>query len=159
MEDKQHKSLMQRAINLAESGMKKGYGGPFGAVVVKEGKIIGEGFNTVLHSNDPTAHAEILAIRDACKTLGTFELKDCTIYTSCDPCPMCLGAIYWARLKKVVYACKKEDAGQISFDDNNFYGEIAKDMEHRKIDFEELMRDEAIPLFRMWKEKPDKINY
>ena len=150
---------MQRAIELAENGMEKGYGGPFGAVVVKDGEIIGEGFNTVLHSNDPTSHAEILAIRNACKKLGSFELKDCTIYTSCEPCPMCLGAIYWARLKKVVYAAKKEDAAQISFDDDNFYGEMAKDMKDRQIDFEELMRDEALPLFSIWKEKPDKTNY
>lgn len=154
-----HNSFMQRAIELAETGMEKGHGGPFGAVVVKDGEIVGEGFNSVIHSNDPTAHAEILAIRNACKNLGTFELKDCTIYTSCEPCPMCLGAIYWARLKKVVYAAKKEDAAQISFDDDDFYGEMAKDMEDRQIDFEELMREKALPLFRNWKEKPDKIQY
>ncbi|MGM0621118.1 MAG: nucleoside deaminase, partial [Bacteroidota bacterium] len=98
MEIKQHNSFMRRAIELAEKGMSNGHGGPFGAVVVKDGKIVGEGYNSVIHSNDPTAHAEILAIRNACKNLGTFELKDCTIYTSCEPCPMCLGAIYWARL-------------------------------------------------------------
>ena len=150
---------MQRAIELAENGMEKGYGGPFGAVVVKDGEIIGEGYNSVIRSNDPTAHAEVLAIRNACENLGSFELKDCTIYTSCEPCPMCLGAIYWARLKKVFYACKKEDAAQISFDDDDFYGEMAKDMEDRRIDFKELMRDEALPLFRVWREKPDKIRY
>jgi len=150
---------MQRAIELAENGMKEGYGGPFGAVVVKDGKIIGEGYNSVIHSKDPTAHAEVLAIRDACKNLETFELKDCIIYTSCEPCPMCLGAIYWARLKKVVYACKKEDAAQISFDDDDFYGEMAKDMKHRRIDFEELMRGKALPLFKIWREKTDKTNY
>lgn len=154
-----HKSFMQRAIELAENGMEKGYGGPFGAVVVKDGEIVGEGFNSVIHSNDPTAHAEILAIRNACKKLGTFELKNCTIYTSCEPCPMCLGAIYWARLEKVVYACKKEDAAQISFDDDDFYGEMVKDMKDRRIDFEELMRDEALPLFSIWKGKPGKTMY
>lgn len=159
MVNRQHNLFMHRAIELAENGMENGYGGPFGAVVVKDGEIVGEGFNSVIHSNDPTAHAEVLAIRDACKNLGTFELKDCTIYTSCEPCPMCLGAIYWARLKKVVYAAKKEDAAQISFDDDDFYGEMAKDMEDRQIDFEELMREKALPLFRAWKEKPDKINY
>ena len=158
MENK-HNSYMQRAIDLAENAMEKGYGGPFGAVVVKDGKIIGEGYNTVLRSNDPTAHAEVLAIRDACRNLETFELKDCTIYTSCEPCPMCLGAIYWARLKKVVYAAKKEDAAQISFDDDNFYGEMAKNMEDRQIDFEELMREKALPLFSKWNQKPDKTAY
>ena len=159
MEINLHDSFMQRAIELAENGMEKGYGGPFGAVVVKDGKIVGEGYNSVIHSNDPTAHAEILAIRNACKNLGTFELKDCTIYTSCEPCPMCLGAIYWARLKKVVYAAKKEDAAQISFDDDNFYGEMAKNMEDRQIDFEELMREKALPLFSKWNQKPDKTAY
>jgi len=159
MENIKHQSFMQRAIHLAENGMEKGYGGPFGAVVVKAGKIIGEGYNAVLHSNDPTAHAEVLAIRDACKNLGTYELKDCTIYTSCEPCPMCLGAIYWARIEKVVYAAKKEDAAQISFDDDNFYGEMAKDMKDRNIDFEELMRKKALPLFEKWNNRPGKINY
>jgi len=159
MENKQRNSFMLRAIELAEKGMTEGYGGPFGAVVVKDGEIIGEGYNSVIRNSDPTAHAEILAIRNACENLGTFELKDCTIYTSCEPCPMCLGAIYWARFKKVVYAAKKEDAAQISFDDADFYAEMAKDMEHRKIDFEELMRDQALPLFNTWKEKPDKIPY
>lgn len=159
MEDKQHQSFMERAIHLAENGMEQGFGGPFGAVVVKDGKIIGEGYNTVLRTNDPTAHAEVLAIRDACKNLGTYELKDCTIYTSCEPCPMCLGAIYWARIEKVVYAAKKEDAAQISFDDDNFYGEMAKDMKDRNIDFEELMRNKALPLFEKWNNRPGKINY
>ncbi|HKL33780.1 MAG TPA: nucleoside deaminase [Tangfeifania sp.] len=159
MENKKHNSFMRRAIELAESGMEKGHGGPFGAVVVKDGQIVGEGYNSVIRSNDPTAHAEILAIRKACEKLGTFELNDCIIYTSCEPCPMCLGAIYWARIEKVVYACTKEDAAQISFDDDNFYGEMAKDMEHRKINFEERMRSEALPLFKIWKEKPDKTNY
>ncbi|SHJ65861.1 tRNA(Arg) A34 adenosine deaminase TadA [Tangfeifania diversioriginum] len=159
MDNKQHNSFMQRAIELAEKGMNNGFGGPFGAVVVKDGKIVGEGYNSVIHNNDPTAHAEVLAIREACKNLTSFELNDCTIYTSCEPCPMCLGAIYWARISKVVYACTKEDAAQISFDDDDFYGEIAKDMKHRKIDFEELMRDKALPLFSKWKMKPDKKNY
>jgi len=159
MDNKQHNSFMQRAIELAEKGMNNGFGGPFGAVVVKDDKIVGEGYNSVIHNNDPTAHAEVLAIRKACENLATFELKDCTIYTSCEPCPMCLGAIYWARIKKVVYACTKEDAAQISFDDDDFYGEMAKDMEHRRIDFEEVMRDKALPLFSKWKVKPDKTNY
>jgi tRNA(Arg) A34 adenosine deaminase TadA len=159
MDNKQHKTFMKRAIELAEKGMNNGSGGPFGAVVVKDAKIVGEGYNSVIRSNDPTAHAEVLAIRKACENLATFELKECTIYTSCEPCPMCLGAIYWARIKKVVYACTKEDAAQISFDDDDFYGEMAKDMKHRKIDFEELMRGEALPLFKIWREKPDKTNY
>lgn len=150
---------MLRAIELAENGMEKGFGGPFGAIVVKDGKTIGEGFNSVIHTNDPTAHAEILAIREACNHLGTFDLHGCTLYTSCEPCPMCLGAIYWARIKKVVYACKKEDAAEISFSDHDIYEELEKEMEHRKIDFEELMRDEALTLFKKWKEKPDKLRY
>ncbi len=154
-----HNSFMQRAIELAENGMEKGHGGPFGAVVVKDGEIVGEGFNSVIHSNDPTAHAEVMAIRNSCKNLGSFELKDCTIYTSCEPCPMCLGAIYWARIEKVVYAAKKEDAAQISFDDDNFYGEMAKDMKDRQIDFEELLREKALPLFSKWNQKPDKTTY
>lgn len=153
------KDFMARAIQLAEKGMENGSGGPFGAVVVKDGKIVGEGYNNVLSKNDPTAHAEILAIREACKNLNRFQLEDCTIYTSCEPCPMCLGAIYWARLQKVFYACTQEDAAAIAFDDQHLYEELEKDPDDRKIKFESLMRNEALPLFKKWKQKPDKTPY
>ena len=152
------KDFMREAIALSLKNIEE-EGGPFGAVIVKDGNIIAKGTNRVTANNDPTAHAEINAIRKAAQQLGTFDLSGCRIYSSCEPCPMCLGAIYWARLEKVVYACKKEDAAQISFDDDDFYGEMAKDMEDRQIDFEELMREKALPLFNTWKEKPDKTNY
>ncbi|HDR50187.1 MAG TPA: nucleoside deaminase, partial [Mariniphaga anaerophila] len=126
------KEFMLRAIQLAEKGMKNGCGGPFGAVVVKEGKIIGEGYNNVISKNDPTAHAEILAIREACRNLESFQLTDCTLYTSCEPCPMCLGAIYWARPEKVFYACTREDAAEVDFDDQFIYEELEKETENRK---------------------------
>ncbi|MGC9355437.1 MAG: nucleoside deaminase [Mariniphaga sp.] len=153
------KDFMARAIQLAEYGMENGSGGPFGAVVVKDGKIIGEGCNNVISKNDPTAHAEILAIREACKNLGSFQLDDCTIYTSCEPCPMCLGAIYWARLKKVFFACTQEDAADIAFDDQHIYEELEKQPDDRQIKFENLMRSEALPLFKKWKYKSDKTSY
>ncbi len=153
------KDFMARAIQLAEKGMGNGSGGPFGAVVVKDGKIVGEGYNNVLSKNDPTAHAEILAIREACENLNSFQLEDCTIYTSCEPCPMCLGAIYWARLQKVYYACTQEDAAEIAFDDQHIYEEMEKQPGDRNIKFESLMRNEALPLFKKWKSKPDKTPY
>lgn len=150
---------MHRAIQLAEKGMKNGSGGPFGAVVVKNGKIIGEGYNSVISSNDPTAHAEVLAIREACRKLNSYQLEGCTIYTSCEPCPMCMGAIYWTRLQKVFYACTREDAAEIQFDDQFIYEELGKAHDKRQIDFKNLMREEALPLFKKWKEKPDKTPY
>lgn len=153
------KDFMARAIQLAEYGMENGSGGPFGAVVVKKGKIIGEGYNNVISKNDPTAHAEILAIREACRNLDRFQLTDCTIYTSCEPCPMCLGAIYWARLKKVYFACTQKDAAKIAFDDQHIYEEMGKQPDDRRIKFESLMRHEALPLFKQWKNKPDKTPY
>jgi guanine deaminase len=153
------KEFMARAIQLAEKGMENGSGGPFGAVVVKDGKIIGEGCNNVISKNDPTAHAEILAIREACKNLDSFQLDDCTIYTSCEPCPMCLGAIYWARLHKVFYACTHKDAAEIDFDDQLIYKELEKKPENRQIEFENLMRSDALPLFKKWKYKSDKTSY
>ena len=153
------KGFMLRAIQLAEKGMENGSGGPFGAVVVKDGKIIGEGYNRVISANDPTAHAEVLAIREACRNLNSFQLDGCTIYTSCEPCPMCLGAIYWARPRMVYYACTREDAAAIHFDDRFIYEELGKDMNQRRIQFEGLMRKEALPLFKRWKEKADKNHY
>jgi tRNA(Arg) A34 adenosine deaminase TadA len=153
------KDFMARAIQLAEKGMENGSGGPFGAVVVKDSKIVGEGYNNVISKNDPTAHAEILAIREACRNLDSFQLDDCAIYTSCEPCPMCMGAIYWARLQKVYYACTQEDAAEIAFDDRHIYDELEKEPGDRKIKFENLMRNEALPLFKQWKNKPDKTPY
>lgn len=151
--------FMRRAISLANDGMTNGTGGPFGAVVVKDDKIIAEGCNMVSSTNDPTAHAEVIAIREACAKLNTFQLDDCTIYTSCEPCPMCLGAIYWARPKQVFYACTKADAAAINFDDNFIYQEIAKEPLNRKIPFTSLLRDEALPVFKAWHNKEDKKVY
>jgi tRNA(Arg) A34 adenosine deaminase TadA len=151
--------FMQRAIFLAEKGMTENAGGPFGAVVVKNDQIIGEGYNSVTSSNDPTAHAEVLAIRNACRNLGSHQLKDCTIYTSCEPCPMCLGAIYWARPLRVVYACQRDDAAAIDFDDQFIYDEMEHSMNNRKIEFLQLMREEALSLFRKWSKKIDRIKY
>ncbi len=150
---------MQAAIRLAEKGMDGNSGGPFGAVVVKNGEIISEGYNQVTSGNDPTAHAEIIAIREACKKLGSFQLDDCEIYTSCEPCPMCLGAIYWARPKKVFYACTRHDAAAANFDDQFIYDELKLKIEERKVDFENIIREEGISLFEKWKSKSDKTEY
>ncbi len=151
--------FIRRAITLAEKGMREGAGGPFGALVVKDGKIIAEGFNKVTSTNDPTAHAEIVAIRDACAQSGEFQLAGCTLYTSCEPCPMCLGAIYWARPERVVYAADRFDAASAAFDDQFIYDEINEDMKSRKIPFDQLLREEAVAVFNSWKVKNDKINY
>ena len=140
-------------------GMKKGHGGPFGAVVVKNGKIIGEGWNQVTSANDPTAHAEVSAIRSACKNLNHFELDGAEIYTSCEPCPMCLAAIYWARIEKIYYANTRKDAADIQFDDDLIYQEIPKDISQRKIEMKQLLRDEAHQVFKEWENKQDKIRY
>jgi tRNA(Arg) A34 adenosine deaminase TadA len=134
-------------------------GGPFAAIVVKDGKIVGKGTNLVTSANDPTAHAEIVAIRDACKNLGTFHLHGCEIYTSCEPCPMCLGAIYWARIEKIYYAGTREDAKEAGFDDSKFYIEVCKPVSQREITMENIMRDEAREAFKAWIEKEDKIPY
>lgn len=157
--NKRDSYFMQRAIDLAKKGIDSNSGGPFGAVVVKNNKIIAEGFNKVTSTNDPTAHAEIVAIKEACKKLGSFQLDDCIIYTSCEPCPMCLGAIYWARPKKVYYACNREDAAMIDFDDQFIYDEIDKPIENRQITFDNIMRNNAIKVFKNWKDKSDKIEY
>ncbi len=150
---------MSKAIDLAKKGVNSNAGGPFGAVVVKNGKIIAEGYNKVTSKNDPTAHAEVVAIRNACKKLNSFQLDDCIIYTSCEPCPMCLGAIYWARPKKVYYACTREDAANIDFDDEFIYTEILKEINGRKIPFINILREEASKVFKNWNEKEDKIKY
>lgn len=151
--------FLERAIELSKYGMQTGKGGPFGCVVVKDGKIIGEGYNEVVTTNDPTAHAEVVAIRNACKTLNTFQLTDCDIYASCEPCPMCLGAIYWARPKRVIYANTKEDAAAIHFDDQFIYDEIEKPGEQRQIVFIHHPHKKAIDVFEEWKRMPGKIEY
>ena len=150
--------LMRRAIELSENSVRNG-GGPFGAVIAKDGEIIAEGSNKVTINNDPTAHAEVCAIRNACKILNTFELANCVIYTSCEPCPMCLGAIYWARLSKIFYANDRKDAAKIGFDDDFIYEEIAIEPQYRKKPSEILLRNEAINAFRMWTLKDDKTKY
>ena len=151
--------FMQRAIRIAQNGIDKNAGGPFGAVVVKNGEIISEGWNQVTSTNDPTAHAEIMAIREACRRLDSFQLEDCVLYTSCEPCPMCLGAIYWARPKKIFYACTREDAAKVGFDDQFIYDEIAGEIGERKIETINFMREESLVVFENWENKEDKIEY
>ena len=151
--------FMARAIELAREGMDANAGGPFGCIVVKDGEVIGEGNNRVTSTSDPTAHAEVVAIREACRSLNAFQLDGCTIYTSCEPCPMCLGAIYWARPERVFYACTREDAALIGFDDDFIYEELEKSNEDREMVLLGLMRDEALEVFRSWAKKPDKIEY
>ncbi len=153
------KSFMRQAIELAKNGMLAGNGGPFGCVIVKDGKIIGQGSNMVLKTNDPTAHAEVVAIREACKNLKHFQLEGCEVYTSCEPCPMCLGAIFWARPARVFYACTKEDAADAGFDDEFIYQEIEITPEKRQIPMIAMMREESLEAFALWKEKGDKTLY
>jgi tRNA(Arg) A34 adenosine deaminase TadA len=157
--EKDHSYFLKRAIQLAEEGMDKGQGGPFGAVIVKNGEIIAEANNKVTVSNDPTAHAEVVAIRKACEKLQDFQLKNCILYTSCEPCPMCLGAIYWARPEEVYYALTREDAARIGFDDQFIYDEIALKMDDRKIPFVNLLREEGLPVFQKWEAKGNRIDY
>jgi guanine deaminase len=153
------REFMERAIALSRKNVESGAGGPFGAVIVLNGKIVGEGCNNVTSSNDPTAHAEVMAIRQACKGLNQFELSGAEIYTSCEPCPMCLSAIYWARIAKIYFANTKKDAADISFDDDFLYQEIPKDRSQRSIPMFQTMHEEALEVFRLWEEKPDKIRY
>lgn len=150
--------LMQRAIELSINSVRNG-GGPFGAVIAHKGEIIAEGSNGVTIYNDPTAHAEVTAIRKACEKLGTFDLTGCEIYTSCEPCPMCLGAIYWAHLDKIYYANDRKDAADIGFDDDFIYQEIEVKPQYRKKPSEILMREEGLEAFRIWNKKTDKIEY
>jgi guanine deaminase len=154
-----HKVFMARAIELSIENVRSGRGGPFGAVIVRNGKIIAEGANCVTLRNDPTAHAEVTAIREACRKLETFELADCEIYTSCEPCPMCLGAIYWARAARVYFAGTAADASKAGFDDGFIYREIAIPPAAREIPMVSMMREEALAAFRAWKEKSDKTPY
>ncbi|MEP7037466.1 MAG: nucleoside deaminase [Acidobacteriota bacterium] len=151
--------FMLKAIRLAQNGIDSNAGGPFGAVIVKDGEIVGEGFNKVTSTNDPTAHAEIVAIRDACESLGSFQLDGCVLYTSCEPCPMCLGAIYWARPRKVFYAATREDAANVGFDDEFIYKEIEKKFEDRQMKLVSFLRDEGLKVFKNWENKADKEKY
>ena len=150
---------MREAIRLSIEKMNAGHGGPFGAVVVRNGQIIARGFNNVTSSNDPTAHAEVDAIRKACAALGTHQLTDCELYTSCEPCPMCLGAIYWARPRKVYFGNTKHDAAQAGFDDQFIYEELAIPLQQRAIPMEQLLRSEALTAFLEWQKKEDRMDY
>ena len=154
----QDKTFMREAIRLADESVKNG-GGPFGAVIVRNGEIVAGSANSVTRDNDPTAHAEVNTIRQACRKLGTFDLSDCVIYTSCEPCPMCLGAIYWARIKKVYYGNTKKDAAEINFADDFIYKELEQGYGERTVPFIPLLRDEALASFRAWEEKQDKVEY
>ena len=151
--------FMREAITLSEKGVQDNDGGPFGCIIVKDDKIIGRGNNKVTSTNDPTAHAEVIAIREACKTLGTFQLDGCEIYTSCEPCPMCLGAIYWSRAGIIYYANTRADAAEIGFDDSIIYDEINTDLKKRKIPVINLGRKDAQKVFKEWAEKKDKTVY
>jgi tRNA(Arg) A34 adenosine deaminase TadA len=150
---------MRRAIALSAEKMRAGLGGPFGALIARDGKIIAEGFNQVTSNNDPTAHAEVVAIRAACRQLDSFILQGCEMYTSCEPCPMCLGAIYWARLDRVYYANTRSDAAAVGFDDDHIYREFDKPIDGRTVPFIQLGSEEARQIFQEWLEKPDKIPY
>ncbi|MGB6431623.1 MAG: nucleoside deaminase [Candidatus Acidiferrales bacterium] len=151
--------FMQRAIALAIENVKSGAGGPFGAVVVKDGRIIAEGVNRVTQTNDPSAHAEVLAIREACRALGTFQLSACELYTSCEPCPMCLGAIYWARPDRVFFGATAQDAAEAGFDDSFIYEELRREPSHRKIPMTPIMREDALAAFRAWRDQLGRIEY
>jgi len=150
---------MRAAIRLSRQKMRANEGGPFGAVVVRRGRVIGRGWNRVTSTNDPTAHAEVSAIRDACKKLKTFQLDDCELYTSCEPCPMCLAAIYWARVKKIYYANTRKDAARIEFDDDLIYREVSRPISGRQVPMKQLLRDEALEVFGEWQAKTDKVRY
>jgi tRNA(Arg) A34 adenosine deaminase TadA len=151
--------LMRRAIALSRQGMEGGAGGPFGAVVALDGQVIAEGWNQVTSTNDPTAHAEIVALRRACAALGRFELRGAVLYTSCEPCPMCLAAAYWARVDAVVFGNAREDAAAVGFDDQVIYDEVAKPLEARSLPMRRLLQAEALEVFRQWATKPDKVPY
>jgi len=153
-----HTKFMKKAITLAKQSIAKG-GGPFGAVIVKDNEVVAQGNNCVTLNNDPTAHAEVSAIRKACKKLNTFDLSGCEIYTSCEPCPMCLSAIYWSHIDKIYYGCTKTDAKNIGFDDSFIYDQINLKPEKRSIPAKNILQDQAIEAFRLWEEKDDKIEY
>ena len=154
-----HKAFLLQAIAEGRKGMEANKGGPFGAIIVKDGEVIARGCNQVTSTNDPTAHAEVNAIREACKKLNTFQLDDCILYSSCEPCPMCLGAIYWARPKQVFFAATKSDAAAIGFDDDFIYQELEVPFEKRSIPFVQDRLEESVDLFRDWTKKEDRTEY
>ncbi len=154
-----HARHIERAVAISGERMRGGHGGPFGAVIVRDGVVVAEGYNRVTSSNDPTAHAEVVAIRTACENLGTFSLSGCVIYTSCEPCPMCLAAIYWARLDHIYYTNTREDAARIGFDDAALYDEIARPIGQRSIPMTRLPSSQAADIFREWEDKEDKVPY
>lgn len=158
MNEIDHK-FIQIAIDLAMENVKNQLGGPFGAVVVKDGEVIGKGANTVTSTNDPTAHAEVVAIRNACAQLEAFKLEGCTLYTSCEPCPMCLSAIYWARIDRLVYACTKEDAARTGFDDAWIYDQISLSLPAQNIKNVQIGREKGLTVFKAWEEEEKKISY
>jgi tRNA(Arg) A34 adenosine deaminase TadA len=151
--------FMKRAITLATENVKSGGGGPFGVVIVKDGRVIASGTNRVTSTNDPTAHAEIVAIREACRALGDFQLTGCEIYTSCEPCPMCFGAIYWARPARVFFAATAQDASAAGFDDSFILEELRRSIAERKIPTQQMMREEALAAFDAWQKQPGRTNY
>ena len=151
--------FMKETIELSRSNIRKGTGGPFAALVVRDATVIARGTNRVTSANDPTAHAEIVAIREACRVLGTFQLAECVLYSSCEPCPMCLGAIYWARPKAVYFANTRTDAASVGFDDEFLYHELTLPLERRKIPISQMLRDEAFEVFREWEKMENKVRY
>lgn len=155
----EHHRWMRLAITESLKGMRSGDGGPFGCVIVRQGRVIARGHNRVIRTNDPTAHAEVIAIRRAAKRLGRFDLSDCVLYTSCEPCPMCLSAIYWARIPEVFYGNTKRDAERIGFADDFIYAELALPREKRRLRMTPLLRQEANAAFAEWRNKPDKVRY
>ncbi len=159
MQNREHEKFMRMAIRVSEGNVTHALGGPFGAVIVKDGKLLAKSANKVTTILDPTAHAEVSAIRIACKKLKTYDLSGCVIYTSCEPCPMCLGAIYWAHIDKIYYANTKKDAQMIGFDDQFIYDEIALPMNSRKLQIEQILREEAQVAFRLWDQSDMKITY
>ncbi len=151
--------FMRRAVEISRTQMEANKGGPFGAVIVRDGEIIAEGFNMVTSANDPTAHAEVMAIRNACEEAGDFSLQGCEIYTSCEPCPMCLSAIFWARIRKIYYANSRHDAADIGFDDAALYDEVTRPLETRRVPIVQMKDDEAVRVFGDWMNKEDRIEY
>jgi guanine deaminase len=151
--------FMRRAIALGMENVRTGAGGPFAAVIVKEGRVVAEGVNRVTSTNDPTAHAEVVAIREACRKLGDFQLADCDLYTTCEPCPMCLGAIYWARPARVFYACVAADAATAGFDDAFIYEELNRVHAERRVPMQQLLREESLAIFSLWKQQEKKTPY
>jgi guanine deaminase len=151
--------FMRRAIVLGKENVHTGGGGPFAAVIVKDGRIVAEGVNRVTTTNDPTAHAEVVAIREACRALGVFQLAGCDLYTTCEPCPMCLGAIYWARPARVYYACVASDAAAVGFDDAFIYEELKRGHDARRLPMQQMLREESLEIFSLWRQKEDRTHY